>query len=311
MMVYNRSKNDGENTYSIDRLTFDFYFVPQPGLTAKIKAAFDMHAAVQRHRMDVQAFQTNRLAVEKQVYQFDAFHAEVYERGNVVLLGKNNPETGEPKRVAVPGVPQTVLRLDFNPNNCVENPVLMAVMEFLAGAIDDMPYTWSLSRVDYALDIPGTPDDFYILSRKAETFYENTRYYGERKATGRLKVYDKRRERIEKARHDIGRDLTRFEWTQRGNRDFNFKFDQICRYTPEMSGTYAALLQFVRPEMINHALGVLDKRTKQKVKNQCFHPLTLDQSLYVMLLDEYLAEYSLPLDLRRDWEKQFQSVPSA
>ena len=67
MMVYNRSKNDGENTYSIDRLTFDFYFVPQPGLTAKIKAAFDMHAAVQRHRMDVQAFQTNRLAVEKQV----------------------------------------------------------------------------------------------------------------------------------------------------------------------------------------------------------------------------------------------------
>ena len=78
-----------------------------------------------------------------------------------------------------------------------------------------------------------------------------------------------------------------------------------------MSGTYAALLQFVRPEMINHALGVLDKRTKPKVKNQCFHPLTLDQSLYVMLLDEYLAEYSLPLDLRRDWEKQFQSVPSA
>ena len=232
-MLYNRSKNDGQNTYSIDRFTFDFYFVPQTGLMQKIKAAFDLYAATRRQHMDVQAFETNRLAVHKWVYQFDSFHVELYERGNTVLLGRNDPETGDAKVTGVSGVPQVVLRLDFNPNKCGANVVQKAVMDFLSCAAEEMPYTWSMSRVDYALDVPGKPEDFYILSRKAETFYENTRYYGDRKATGRLKVYDKRIERFEKGRVDIGRDLTRFEWTQRGNRDFNFNFDLICRYTVE------------------------------------------------------------------------------
>lgn len=307
-MQYNRSKTDGEKTYSIDRFTFDLYFVPQAGLTEQIASAFSMHAIANRHRMDVQQFETNRFDIRKKIFQFDGFHAEVYERGNVVLLGKNDSETGDPRRIGVPGIPQTVLRMDFNPNNCASNPVLRAVMEFLSTAWKEWPYGWSLSRVDYALDLPGKPGDFYVLSRKAETFYENTRYYGDRKATGRLKVYDKRQERLDKAKRDIGRDLTRFEWTQKGNRDFNFRFDQIAAYTPEDGGTYAALLQYCRPEMINHALGVLDKRTRKKVKEQCFHPLILDPSQFEMLLQEYLDEYGLPLDLRRDWEKQYQDL---
>lgn len=280
------------------------------GLTDKILAAFRLQAVKNRHQMDVQTFETNRLGIHKDIFQLDAFHAEVYERGNVVRLARFDQETGGAKYAHVPGVAQTVVRLDFNPNTCQGNPALDSVMEFLAKSHETWPYGWSMSRVDYALDVPGKPADFYVLSRKAETFYENTRYYGDRKSTGRLKVYDKRQERKDKVRRDIGHDLTRFEWTQRGNRDFNFRFDDIAGYTPEDAGTYAALLQYCRPEMINHALGVLDKRTRKKVKEQCFHPLTLDPSQFEILLAEYLADYGLPLEYRRDWEKQFQDLPA-
>ena len=54
--------------------------------------------------------------------------------------------------------------------------VLKAVMGFLANCQFERPYGWSLSRVDYALDIPGKIEDYYVLSRKMERFYETTRY---------------------------------------------------------------------------------------------------------------------------------------
>ena len=309
-MNYNRKRENDGKTYSIDRLTFDLYFVPQRGLTEKLKTALDLKVMAYRQTMGVQNFPTNKLGIHKDVYQFEGLHVELYERGVIRQTRRVDSDSGDMVSTPVGDHPQTVLRMDFNPNNCAGNPVLDSLMEFLGKCTEEIPYTWSLSRVDYALDIPGTPSDFYVLSRKAETFYENTRYYGDRKATGRLKVYDKRQERIDKARVDIGHDLTRFEWTQRGNRDFNFRFDDIAEYTPDAGGTYGALLQFCRPEMVNHALGVLDKRTRKKVKEQCFHPLTLDPSQFEMLLAEYLAEYGLPLDLRRDWEKQFQTTPA-
>ena len=308
-MQYNRKRENDGKTYSIDRLTFDLYFVPQRGMTEQFKSALDLKVFNHRQQMSVQNFETNKLGIKKWVYQFDGFHVELYERGVNRRTRRFDPDTGETIGMSVGDHPQTVVRMDFNPNKCVDNPVLRDLMQFFAGCLERFPFTWSLSRVDYALDLPGKPGDFYVLSRKTETFYENTRYYGDRKATGRLKVYDKRQERIDKDRHDIGHDLTRFEWTQRGNRDFNFKFDDIAAYRPEAGGTYGALLQFCRPEMVNHALGVLDKRTRKKVKEQCFHPLTLDPSQFEILLEEYLVEYGIPIDCRRDWEKQFQSVP--
>lgn len=306
-MDYNRKYEVDGKIYSIDRFTFDFYFVPQAKLTENIKTAFDVKVMAYRQQMAVQNFETNKLGIHKNVYQFDGFHVELYERGVIRRTRREDQETGDMVSSVVVDIPQTVLRVDYNPNKCVENPVLVSLMQFLSKCSEDIPYTWSLSRVDYAMDIQGSPSGFYVLSRKAETFYENTRYYGERSATGRMKIYDKRQERIDKAREDIGYDLTRFEWTQRGNRDFNFRFDDIAIYTPDSGGTYGALLQYCRPELINHALGVLDKRTRKKIKEQCFCPLVYDPSCFEILLTEYLQEYGLPLDLRRDWEKQFKN----
>ena len=309
-MQYNRTKTDGEKTYSIDKFVFNFYFVPQKGLTEKIRTALDVQVFRTRQKMDVQTFETRRYGDAKQIYQFGHFHAELYERANAVRLGGVDEETGDPRIAYARGVQQTCLRLDFNPNKCVGNPVMEAVLQFLASSWVEMPYTWSLSRVDYALDLPGLPDEYYVLSRKTEGFYGNTRYYGVKGKNGCLKVYDKRQEQKDKERIDIGRDLTRFEWSQMGNRDFDFTFDEITHFTPGEGGNVTALLKFCRPEMMNNALGVLDRRTRKKVKEQCFHPLTLDPSQFEILLAEYLVEYGIPLDLRRDWEKQFPKAPA-
>lgn len=307
-MQYNRTKKDGEWTYSIDKFVMNFYFVPQKGLTEKIKMALDVQVVKTRQKMDVQNFETKRFGDPRQIYQFGHFHAELFETANPVRLGGVDEETGDPRISYAKGVPQTRLRLDFNPNKCVGNPVMEAVIQFLASTWNEFPYTWSLSRVDYALDLPGLPAEYYVLSRKTEGFFENTRYYGVKGQNGSLKVYDKRQEQKDNERVDIGHDLTRFEWSQMGNRDFSFKFDDITRFTPEQGGNVAALLKYCQPELINNALGELDKRTRKKVKEQCFHPLTLDPSQFEILLAEYLAEYGIPLDLRRDWEKQFPEV---
>lgn len=303
-MNYNHSVEKDGKVYSIDRFTVDVYFVPRENLFEEIKESLDWRCAVHRQGMDIQTFTSRKLGVEKHIWQFDGLHIELWQRSSEAVLRSNN-EDGDPKLVFARGQDQTLMRLDFNPNNCKENGVLMAVMGFLANCAFERPYCWSLSRVDYALDIPGKIQDFYILSRKMERFYETTRYYGDRKATGGLRVYDKRQERKDKAREDIGYDLVRFEWTQKGNRDFNFNFDKIAAFDPTEGGQNARLLKYIPPELINHALSELDKRARKKIRETCFTPLDVNKAVFEELLARYLAEYNLPPDLRRDWEKQF------
>lgn len=306
-MKYNfRIEKEGK-VYSIDRFTVDIYFVPRANLFEEIKASLDWRCTVHGREMDIQSFVSRKLGVEKFIWQFDGLHVELWQRACKMALGSNN-EDGEPKVVFVKGIDQTLMRLDFNPNNCVNNAVLKAILGFLKDCPFERPYGWSLSRVDYALDIPGKIDDFYVLSRKMERFYETTRYYGARKETGGLRVYDKRQERKDKAKEDIGYDLVRFEWTQKGNRDFNFSFDEIATFDPTEGGQNARLLKYVPPELVNHALSELDKRARKKIRETCFTPLEVDKSAFEEILEHYLQEYKLPLDFRRDWEKQFVSV---
>lgn len=176
-------------------------------------------------------------------------------------------------------------------------------MKFFAAT--DMCFVFSIPRIDYAMDVPEPIKKFYVLSRKIETYYGSTRYYGVQGLTGRLRVYDKRKEQKDKEKKDIGHELTRFEWEQRGNRDFNFTFDKINRFDPDKVSSALGLLRFVQPELINHALATLDKRTRKKLKEEAFQPLEVSQNAFETLLSEYFEEYKLPMEYRRDYEKQF------
>lgn len=301
--MYFKCLKDGDCTYSIDRFTFDFYFLPESGLYDLLKTSLDLLALEYRQQMNVQDFVTKRLGFEKLVYQFDHLHIELWKRENTVTITRYIPEDDKYLKAYVAGEKQCVLRLDFNPNKCEDNKPLERLMHFFA--ITEKPVVFSISRIDYALDVPEPIKNFYVLSRKMEGLFGTTRYYGSRSLTGHLRVYDKRKEQIDKEKHDIGHDLTRFEWVQKGNRDFNFTFDTITRL--HFDGVYstAALIQFVEPALINHALNTLNYRTRKKLKEEVFEPLEVRKELFEKLLQMYFDLYKLPMEYRRDYEKQF------
>lgn len=301
--MYFKCLKDGDCTYSIDRFTFDFYFLPESGLHDLLKTSLDLLALGFRQQMNVQYFSTKRLGFEKLVYQFDHLHIELWERENTVTLTRYNSEDDEYLKAFVSGVKQCVLRLDFNPNKCENNKPLQQIMYYLSST--ERPFVFSVSRIDYAFDVPESINNFYVLSRKMEGFVGSTRYYGSRYLSGYLRVYDKRQEQIDKEKNDLGFDLTRFEWVQKGNRDFNFTFDAIMRL--HFDGVYstAALIRFVDPALINHALNTLNYRTRKKLKEEVFEPLEVRKELFEYLLQMYFDFYKLPMEYRRDYEKQF------
>lgn len=98
---------------------------------------------------------------------------------------------------------------------------------------------------------------------------------------------------MEKACDDIGFDLTRFEWEQRGNRDLDFTFDQFSRL--DLSGLYGAtrLFRYVPPEFINQAINEFSANYRAKLKKKLFSPVSVKKELFRELLDEYIMEYSL------------------
>jgi hypothetical protein len=82
---------------------------------------------------------------------------------------------------------------------------------------------WAASKVeitmmDIAVDLPVDPRRVMVLSKtgREENRFRGDRYFGSKGEHGRLKVYDKARERREKAGKEIGHELTRVEFTWRG-----------------------------------------------------------------------------------------------
>ena len=144
-----------------------------------------------------------------------------------------------------------------------------------------------------ACRLQGPLSAFYVLSRKTETNFGTTRYYGIRGSSGYLRVYDKRQEQKDKAGEDIGFEWTRFEWEQRGNRDFDFTFDQFSRMDISGIDGAARCLQYVAPENINAALNEFGKNTRTKLREKLFSPVTVKKELFKELLDQYVKEYSL------------------
>ena len=67
----------------------------------------------------------------------------------------------------------------------------------------------------------------------------------------------------------------------------------------------AALIQFVEPALINQALNTLNYRTRKKLKDEAFQSLDVSQDTFSKLLQVYFNLYGLPMEFRRDYEKQF------
>lgn len=273
-MLYNRFRIDDDMVYSIDYLQIDFGLgFLSDDVCSLLFGSFDFEKIRNFGILDCNSGVKHLAKYDLHWWQFGGFHVEIW------------PCSDSSKCV------YWFLRVKFNPNKTSDNPALKNVFRFLYRC--GWVYGWHFSRVDYAVDVQGPLSAFYVLSRKIETNYGSTRYYGVRGSSGYLRVYDKRLEQKEKAGFDIGFDLTRFEWEQRGNRDFDFTFDQFSRM--DLSGLDGAtrVLKYVSPEFINQAINEFSHNYRSKIKKKLFCPVTVKKELFRELLDEYIKDYSL------------------
>lgn len=288
-----RIEKDG-CVYSIDRFSFLFRFYPM-----QVDLFDNLLAAIQKR----DCFDTNRrLGIDRGQHAKSIYGVPLYwwQFGQLHIELWNNPLSRDP---VLKSDYQPMLRLDFNPNTLGTNEVFDAIVGFLRNT--DILYKWSMTRCDYAWDLPQPFDQTYVLTRKAFSVYGNSRYYGSRNSSGMLRVYNKTVEQQEKHHRDIGCAVTRCEWVQKFNRDFDFTFDQVCKADwSSLTGGQRAL-QYVSPETISDAIRCFDHKTAQKIKKQCFFALPFDVSSFRSLLNDYLTEYGFDPALRQDYDAQF------
>lgn len=271
---YDKSIRDEYGVYSIDRFTFNFRMCK----TLYDALFFNLTTWTWRYgNADVQYFDAKRFGTEVKVMQFGGVHIEMWE-------GKNERSNDI-----------HALRLDYSPNKCSENAVLKYLQNALATTTLD--FVFDLSRVDFAYDIEVSIQDIYVLSRKAEGNVGTTRYYGKRGTNGMLRVYDKRQEMILKSHIDIGKEVTRLEWEQRGGNDLSFTFDKFC--TADFSNLQfpACVIPYINPERINQAFKEIAQNTRKKYK-RLFTPYPLQVQNFEQLLILYYNDFQF---IHRRW----------
>ena len=293
-MLYNRHFIDFDMVYSIDFLQIDFGLACLSDDVLKLLCgSFDVEKMKHFGTLYCASGIKHLAKYDLRWWQFGGLHVEVWPRSSFRDIGTERPDAdGDMRKIsAIIKEVHWFLRLYFNPNKNHDNPALQNVLRFLVrcGWVN----AWHFSRVDYALDVQGPLSAFYVLSRKTETNFGSTRYYGVRGSSGYLRVYDKRQEQKDKAGEDIGFEWTRFEWEQRGNRDLDFTFDQFSRM--DISGIDGAgrCLQYVAPENINQALLCFSRNIRAKYKEKLFSPVTVKKELFKELLEQYVKEYGL------------------
>lgn len=266
---YDKHISDEYGTYSIDRFTFNF----RVNDTFYDAMLFNLTTWTWRYgNTDVQFFDAHRFGDTVKVMQFGKLHVEMWQgvdlRGNRV----------------------NAMKLDYSPNHCKGHKVLEYIMDALSNT--SQTYTFDLSRVDFAYDIPLPIHDVYVLSRKTEGNVGSTRYYGKRGTNGMLRVYDKREEEALKSHKDIGREVTRLEWEQRGGKDMNFTFDTFCTADYEGLQYPASVIPFIEPQNINKAFRAISKNTRTQYK-KLFKPYFFDADNFAQLLYAYYEEYGI------------------
>lgn len=293
-MLYNRYIVDEDMVYSIDYLQLDFCLgMLSDSVRDLLFNSFEFMRFAEFGKLDCSGGVKKLARYDLHWWQFSHFHCEVWEKTVFRDIGFTGiDEDGVPyHNKVIDGDKVWFLRMKFNPNMCANNPAVKRVLSFLFNS--GWVTGWYLSRVDYALDVFGPIKDFYVLSRKVETNYGSTRYYGVRGSSGYLRVYDKRQEQKDTAGEDLGFELTRFEWEQRGSRDLCFTFDQFSRMNFVGLEGAACCLQYVSPENINSALLCFGRTSRSKIKKLLFSPVTVKREIFEELVNQYVKEFHL------------------
>ena len=99
-------------------------------------------------------------------------------------------------------------------------------------------------------------------------------------------------ELLQKGNTEIGREVTRLEWEQRGSKDLKFTFDRFC--VADFSGLQfpASVIPYIQPENINNAFRGMTRPTALKYK-KLLSPYPFYPERFLSLLDAYSEEYGV------------------
>lgn len=273
-MEYYRFKEKNECAYTIDWFTLEFHLLLSLAQWEELEEAVKSLGEKSEDYSSKSGTKLKGKYHHYRAYQIGGLHVQFYEDAPFFDLNFN---------------PNTVhLANDDTAVKC-----LQWLLSYLRASV--ALYNVRIRRVDYTFDVPCEYDSLYVYSRKNESHYKSTRYYGDAKCTGRLRVYDKTLERMQKAKIKLDKQITRCEWIQRNEKPFTFDSIGIMDFSG-LSGA-VSLLSLIPPENLNEGMRRLNPKTRKRVRETCFKPLDLDISLFDQLLNEYKEEYFLA-DLR-------------
>ena len=270
---YHKKRTDCCNVYSIDFFTFEFSLKLTAAMWSELENVVKEHGQKAKRFKEYSGTKKKGKYHKYRAYEVDKLHIQFYEDAPVV-------------------------QLDFNPNtvHTSDEKTALRLLQFLMNYMRTSAavYDVRIRRVDYALDIPQKYTEIYVYTRKCESHIRSTRYYGDHKASGRLRVYDKAAEQKERHGVDIG-DLTRCEWIQRNEKPFNY--DTIGTFDFSHLTGGVSVIQLVPVEFFNEALQRFAQNTRKKIITG-MKKIAVKREYFGELLQEYYAEYGIP-ELRR------------
>ena len=222
-------------------------------------------------------------------------HAIHMDEGIYILLGHYVDYDRETKKADV----FPMLRMELNPNKHATKSVLKDVMEL----VNKNCYDGVLTKYDYAVDIPLTPDYVAVFgSNKEKGLFKGTRYFGQRNKNGYCRIYDKQEEQ------KLDYPLTRIEHvvsTTKTTKKLSFEKVYIKsdnKTEEKLSKTDAVIVELCNMLKANNldfedTLNKLDRRKKKTIMEHLsgngYKLLEYDKAIHDELLQLVYKEFGV------------------
>ena len=291
-MKYYFSKKDSTGyVHSIDNLIMTYY-VENLGTKCIDRLIKDLQSIHDKHPgLDYwEKFDINPCR-KYSFYQ----HAVHMDEGIYILLGHYVDYDKDTKKANI----FPMLRMELNPNKHATKAVLKDVMEL----VNKNCYDGVLTKYDYAVDVPFTPDYVAVFgSNKEKGLFKGTRYFGQRNKNGYCRIYDKQEEQ------KLDSPLTRIEHvvsTTKTTKKLSFEKVYIksdCESSEKLSKTDAVIVELCNMLKANNldfedTLNKLDRRKKKTIMEHLqgngYKLLEYDIKIHEELLELVYKEFGV------------------
>lgn len=291
MDYYFSLKDSSGYVHSIDNLILTYY-VENIGFKCINKMILDLQVIKDKYPNVNYWEKLNLNPCRKYSFYQHAIHLD---DGIYILLGHYTDYDKDKKAATV----FPMIRLELNPNKHGNKPIMKDLMEL----INSTCYECTLSRYDYAIDIPLSPDKINVFgSNKEKGLYKGTRYYGQRNKNGFCRIYDKQKEQ------GLENPLTRVEHvfsTVKTTKSLSFEKIYIEDKKEELevlSKTDTVIVELCTTLKANgldfeEILNKLDRRKKKTIMSHLngngYRLLGFDKKIHDDLLDMVIKEFGV------------------